>query len=236
MMKSTLALVLVLASSCGSGSAGTKGAGGSGAGSTAATSTTASSGTGATTGTGTTTAAGTGGSTTATTGTGAGGAGTASTSSGATTSTGTGTSSGGACTVTLSGTETGTFTCSLVAAWSGSQNTTSFAFTPASTLPAGVNIAEGGGDFSGQPMVMAYPYSDFTKGSFGVSDAAGSVWESGPDNNVTGPQSVNITSVAVDIDTASAKTYTLHGTYDATCGWVNGTPDPGTTVTVHIDF
>jgi hypothetical protein len=228
MTKTTLVLVLVFVSACGGGAAGTKGTGGSGGGSTGTASTTASTGTGATTGTGTTTSTGT------TTG-GTGGASTGTTSSGMATSTGTGTSSGGGCTVTLSGSEMGTFSCEVIAAWSQSQNVTAVAFSPTSALPMDVTIATGGGDISGQIAVMDYPYADFVKGGYGVTNTADTVWASGPDKG-NGPQTMNITSVTVDIDMASAKTYTLHGTFDATCPYVNGTPDPGTMVTVHIDF
>jgi hypothetical protein len=99
----------------------------------------------------------------------------------------------------------------------------------------GVMTAEGGGSVSGQFVVMQYPYADFMKGGYAVVSTGATAWESGPDDHL-GTQSLNLTSVTTMLDTGNAKTFTTHGTFDATCPYVNGTPDPGTTVTVHIDF
>jgi len=139
------------------------------------------------------------------------------------------------CTVTLSGAKTGMFPCSVDAAWSGNDNVTGIAFAPAGPLPNDVSIAAGGGGVSGQLATMAYAYSDFVKGGYAINTSGNSVYSSGPDDMMGGPQTMTITSFKTTIDTPNGKVYAPHGTFDATCPWVNGTPATGT-VTVHIDF
>ena len=72
-------------------------------------------------------------------------------------------------------------------------------------------------------------------GSYAVDDQSNSVYSSGPDDTMGGPQTMTITGFKTTIDTTNGEVYAPHGTFDATCPWVNGTPATGT-VTVHIDF
>ena len=124
---------------------------------------------------------------------------------------------GGACTLTLSGAQTGSYSCTAMTAWASSNNQGGFSLS-VSGFTGMITVGVG---WPGEPMATTYHSTDANaKGGASVVTGSGAgtmAWTAAVGNgNTIGSYMVTFSSVANPITTSQGKGYTAHGSFSAT--------------------
>lgn len=131
---------------------------------------------------------------------------------------GSGSNQGGSCSLTLSGGQTGTYSCTSTTAWASSNNEGAFSITPTG-FSGMINIAVG---WPGEPHTGTYQSTDANaKGGASVVTGSGAstmAWAAavGGGNAPIGSYTLSFTSISNTVTTSNGKAYTGHGTFTAT--------------------
>jgi hypothetical protein len=137
-----------------------------------------------------------------------------------------------ACSVALSGATTGNLTCTqALSVWASSNNTGSVSINITGSSPTVTSAIS----FSGEPHTGTFKNTDANALGAVTVTGAGGVWVAsiGGNNATSGSYTLVLSSVSAATTTSTGKSYTVHGTLDATLPPIVGT---GTSVTFHATF